>query len=85
MIGSFARRHTRAYAAVMPLAAPVSLPRNLAVLAVFIAGIIWMAFFNWTHRVRPDQQAVVHGQLVEWSELSASKGGRTPRFTISEH
>lgn len=66
----------------MAQAAPVSLPRTLAVLAVFIAMIICMAFFNWTHRVRPDQQAVVRGQLVEWSELNASKGKKTPRFTI---
>ena len=66
----------------MAQAAPVSLPRTLAVLAVFIAMIIYMAFFNWTHRVRPDQQAVVRGKLLEWSELNASKGNKTPRFTI---
>lgn len=62
--------------------APVSLPRTLAVLAIVIAMIIYVAFFNWTHRVRPDQQAVVRGQLVEWSERNASKGEKTPRFTI---
>jgi hypothetical protein len=67
----------------MPQGVPVSLPRTLAILAIVIVVMICMAFFNWTHRVRTDQQATVRGQLVEWSELKASKGARTPRFTIS--
>jgi hypothetical protein len=83
MIRRFTHNRMGAYAAPVPQAAPVSLPRNLVVLAIFIAAIIWMEFFNWTHRVRPDQQAVVRGQVVEWSELNASKGKKTPRFTIS--
>lgn len=79
------RGHSRTYAPVMSQAGPTSLSRTLVVLAIFIAMIIYVAFFNWTHRVRPDQQAVVRGQLVEWSALIASKGGRTPRLTISGH
>lgn len=68
---------------MVPRADPASLPRTLAILAIFIAATIFVAFFNWTHRTRPEQQTAVRGQLVEWSELRGSKGGRTPRFTIN--
>jgi hypothetical protein len=74
---------TDAYDPVVSQVDPQSFPRILAVLAIFIAAMVFAAFFNWTHRVRPEQQAAVRGQLVEWNEFRGSRGDRTPRFTIS--
>ena len=73
---------TETYGAVVSTAGPPSLPRALGCLAIFIAAMTYAAFFNWTHRARPDQQAVVRGRLIEWSERRGSKGARTLRFTI---
>ena len=67
----------------MPRARSVGILPVFVLPAIVIAAIVCAGVFNWTHRTRADNQVVVRGKLLEWSEIRLRHNGRTPRFRIT--
>jgi hypothetical protein len=53
--------------------------------ALFLAAVLYIGFFNWNHKLKPENQTYLQGELVEWSLLPVSHQDKLIRFTIKGH
>jgi len=57
-----------------PAAARIALHRSPIAPALILALVLFGGFWNWSHPVRPERQAKVHGDLLDWSLHRSSRG-----------
>jgi hypothetical protein len=60
----------------------ISFHRSPFTPALILASVLFGGFWNWSHPVRPERQALVHGSIVDWTVNTSYNSRSYPHRTV---